>query len=337
MKESRLYKKLKNNQVQCRGCPHYCLLKEGELGKCGVRKNINGKLYLLNYEKVVALNVDPIEKKPLFHFLPGSTSLSLASAGCNFSCLYCQNYDVSQDFRQKPGIPGRNISAEEVVLLALEKKTPSISYTYTEPTVFLEYALEIMKLAHENELKNVWVTNGFLSTESLKLLLPYLDAANVDLKGFDDGFYPKGCGGRLEPVLKTLRAMKKANVRLEITTLVVPTLNDKLETFRKIASFIKNELGEKVPWHITRFSGALSWKLDYLPDTPVQTLKDAYQIAKKQGLKYVYSGNVYGLNLENTYCPQCDALAIERSGYRVKRFDRNGRCRQCGADLDIFE
>lgn len=356
MKESYLYKKLADKKTQCQTCAHYCVVVPGKRGICGVRENIDGKLYALNYGKAIAVNIDPIEKKPFFHFLPGSQSLSIATVGCNFICGNCQNHSISQGFKKKKEIPGDDLSPKKVVELAIKNNLPSISYTYTEPTIFLEYALDTMKIAKEKGLKNVWVTNGFLSKETFELISPYLDAANVDLKG-DDKFYQKNCGARLQPVLDTLKKMKnppslklrraKKNIWVEITTLAIPTLSDSEEMFRNIAQFIKKELGSGTPWHITQFSGAISWKLQYLPDTPVETLKKAYEIGKKAGLKYVYphhqcfgvgvyTGNVPGLASEDTFCPKCEEKMIERTGYSIKRYDKEGKCAKCGEKLNII-
>ena len=336
MKEAYLYKKI-GKKVQCQACAHYCLLSPDERGICGVRENINGKLYALNYEKAIALNIDPIEKKPFFHFLPGTRSLSLATVGCNFRCLNCQNYNISQGFRGEKEIPGEDISPQEIVGLALKNNLPSISYTYTEPTIFLEYALDTMKLAKEKGLRNNWVTNGFLSKESFELIAPYLDAVNVDLKSFSDEFYQKTCGGRLLPVLETLKRMKERGIWVEVTTLIIPTLSDDLAMLKEIAEFIRDKLGKETPWHVTQFSGVISWKLRQLPKTPVETLKRAYEIGKNVGLKYVYTGNVPGLPSENTFCPRCGTLVINRVGFSVECFDVNGRCPECGENLDIVK
>jgi len=335
MKEVYLYKKLPQKSLQCQTCAHYCRISVGKRGICGVRENIEGKLFALNYGKAVALNIDPIEKKPFFHFLPGSYSLSLATVGCNLKCPNCQNYDISQGFKESKEIPGEDLPPEEIVKIALKNKLPSISYTYTEPTIFLEYALDTMKLAKKAGLKNTFVSNGFMSPESAKLAIPYLDANNIDIKGFTDDFYQKNCAASLQPVLDTAKLMKKSGVWLEITTLVIPTLNDDEATFKKIANFIKTELGAETPWHISQFSGTISWKLKNLPDTPVEALKEAWQIGKKVGLKYVYTGNVPGLPSEDTFCPKCGALAIDRTGYLITRHDKSGKCSKCGEDLNL--
>jgi len=337
MKEAVLYKKLKNFKVQCLNCPHYCVIGLGERGLCGVRANINGKLYSLVYGKLCALNIDPIEKKPFFHFLPGTYSLSIATMGCQFSCKSCQNWQISQTPKISGKIKGENLSPESIVEIAKNKNLPSISYTYTDPIVFSEYALETMKLAKKQGLKNAWVTSGFLSKELFELVYTYLDAVNVDLKSFEDEFYKKYCGGRLQPVLDILKKMKKKGIWIEITTLIIPTLNDKKKIFKNIAEFIKNELGAETPWHISQFCASISWKLQNLFDTPVETLNTAYKIGKEIGLKYVYTGNIPGLASENTYCPECGAKMIERIGYFIKRYDKNGNCSKCGKNLDIID
>ena len=345
MKEVYLYKKLDQEKAQCQNCAHYCLILNGEKGICGVRKNINGKLYALNYGKIVARNIDPVEKKPLFHFLPGTTAYSIAAAGCNFHCKNCQNWDISQVTKiphteeseeAELIIPGGNLTPEEIVEDALENKCPSIAYTYTEPTIFLEFALDTMKIAKKRGLKNIWVSNGFMSSESAKMVIPYLDANNIDIKNFSESFYRENCGARLKPVLDTTKLMKKSGVWVEITTLAIPGLSDSKKMFQKIAEFIRDELGPETPWHISQFSGNLSWKLQTLPDTPVEVLETAYQIGKKAGLKYVYTGNVPGLDSEDTYCPKCKTLVINRTGYLISRYDKNGKCPKCREDLNLI-
>ncbi len=341
MKESYLYKKLNKQKIQCQTCPHQCLISLGQKGICGVRQNIKGKLYLLVYNQAIAAHIDPIEKKPLFHFLPGSQTFSLATVGCNFRCDNCQNWEISQAPKmkinqQKIRKMGFKLPAEIIIKKAKEKHCLSISYTYTEPTIFLEYALDIMKLAKKNGLKNNWISNGFISQKALNLILPYLDAVNIDLKSFSDNFYQKFCGGRLEPVLATLRKLKEKKVWLEITTLLIPTLTDDEKTLFSIASFIKNELGSKTPWHISAFSPEISWHLQHLPPTPIETIKKAWQIGTKAGLKYIYSGNITGLNYENTYCPKCGELVIQREGYLISRFDKKGKCPKCGEKINLI-
>jgi len=335
MKEAYLYKKLSKNKVQCRTCAHYCVISPGKRGICGVRENINGKLYALNYGKAIALNIDPIEKKPFFHFLPGSQSLSIATVGCNLKCANCQNYDISQAPKPDKPVLGNNLSPEKIIQMAIKNKTQSISYTYTEPTIFLEYALDTMKLAKKAGLKNNFVSNGFMSKEAAKLVIPYLDANNIDIKSFSDEFYQKICGARLQPVLDTAKLMKKSGVWVEITTLVIPTLSDSEETLREIAKWIYKNLGPETPWHVSQFCGAISWKLQHIPDTPVETLEKAIKIGKEAGLEYVYIGNIRH-KAENTYCPKCSTLCIQRFGYSVKRLDKNGKCPKCNADLNLI-
>ena len=336
MKETYLYKKLSNKKVRCQTCSHYCLISSGQKGICGVRENIDGKLYSLVYGKACAVNVDPIEKKPFFHFLPGTHSLSVATVGCNLKCDSCQNYDISQMPQTSSRIIGEDLPPEKIIEITLKNNLPSISYTYTDPVIFSEYALDTMKLARKRGLKNTWVTNGFMSQETFKLISPYLDAANVDLKSFSDEFYQKYCGGKLQPVLDTLIRMKKKKIWLEVTTLVIPTLNDNSEIFKKISQFIKERLGSETPWHVTQFCGAISWKLKHLPDTPLETLKRAYQIGKEAGLKYVYTGNIPGLPTEDTFCPKCRTLMINRTGYVIRRHGQKGKCSKCGQNLNLI-
>ncbi len=336
MHECFLYKKLKNKTVVCQNCPHYCVLKNGQKGICAVRQNINGKLYCLNYGKLSAIEIDPIEKKPLFHFFPGTKSLSIATAGCNFSCYSCQNWILSQGPKIFGKVEGEKILPKEIIKIAKENNTPSISYTYTEPTIFSDYAFDIMKLAKKSGLKNIWISNGFWSKELFELISSYLDAANIDLKSFSGKFYKKYCGGNLEPVLKTIKRLKKKKIWTEITTLIIPGFNDSKKELKEIANFIRREIGSETPWHISRFSGEISWKFKDVPDTPIETLEKAYKIGKKAGLKYVYVGNVPGSELEHTFCPRCGFKAIERIGYSIIRRDKEGKCPACGENLNLI-
>ncbi len=331
MEESFLYKKINKKQIQCLTCSHYCFIKNNDIGLCGVRKNKNGKLYSLNYGKVCALNIDPVEKKPLFHFLPGTQTLSLASTGCNFSCSNCLNWKISQSANISSL---KKIESEKIVDIALRKNIPSISYTYTEPTVFLEYSLDIMKLAKKSGLKNIWVTNGFQSKETLNLILPYLDAVNVDLKSLSKEFYENQCNGRLDPVLENLKKFKK-NVWTEVTSLVIPRLNDSEKSIKEIADFIKNKLGKETPWHVSRFSSEISWKLQRSFSTPIEVIKKACQIGIKSGLEYVYAGNID--NEESTFCPKCQKTIIERKNYNIRRFDKKGFCFNCNNKIPIYD
>lgn len=326
MKESILYEKLGNEKVRCKTCSHFCIVASGKRGLCGVRENIGGKLYLLVYGRAIAANIDPVEKKPLFHFLPGTFTFSISTVGCNFRCGNCQNWTISQFSKLAPhqnkseltrfprinsgqenksfgaGFPettremiensGEYLPPKKVVELTKENNCPSISYTYTEPTIFLEYALDTMKLARKAGLKNIWVSNGFMSPETLKKIIPYLDAINIDIKSFNDKFYRENCGARLAPVLENCKNVVKNKIWLETTTLIIPTLSDNEKMLEKIARFIKDELGDFVPWHVSAFSGAISWKLQHLPETPIEKVKKACEIGKSVGLKHVYMGNV---------------------------------------------
>lgn len=291
-KESILYKKLKDDKVQCKTCNHYCSIANGKFGFCGVRKNIEGKLYFMSYSQVIAANVDPIEKKPLFDYLPGTFTYTIATVGCNFCCAWCQNADISQITKINRLLAysaGFELSPENVIKQALAHQCPSISYSYTEPTIFLEYALDTMKMAQKKGLKNVWVSNGFMSKETVKLILPYLDAINIDLKTFNAKKYQRFTGGRLEPILENIKKIHRSKIHLEITTLVVPTVNDKKSELLKIAEFIRDELGPETPWHLTRYYPAHKMSV---PPAPIELFHDITKIAQTMGLKKVYTGNI---------------------------------------------
>ena len=333
MKEALFYEKLDDNLVNCNLCAHRChKIADSKRGICGVRENRGGKLYSLVYGKIIARSIDPIEKKPLFQFLPGSLSYSIATLGCNFRCDNCQNYDISQLPKIRNTIIGQDTSPEEIVESAKLNDCKSIAYTYSEPTIFFEYAYDVAKLARKEGLKNVFVTNGYTTPEALKKIGPYLDAANVDLKSFSDDFYRKNCGARLEPVLEAIKLYKKLGIWTEITTLIIPTLNDKEEELRKIAEFIK-DVGEETPWHISQFYP--TYKLIDLPRTPVETLRKARQIGLETGLRYVYEGNVLGETGENTYCYNCGKILIHRFGYKIQENSiQNLKCPKCGTKID---
>ena len=286
-----LYKKLKDKSVRCLACAHYCQIAPDGFGICGTRQNQNGKLVSRVYGHVAAIHVDPIEKKPLYHFMPGSEILSIGTLGCNFRCPWCQNWDISQATKQrnKPKNWGQKISPEEIVELAKKYKTPAVAYTYNEPAIFIEFAHDTAKLAHRIGLKNVFVTNGFLSKESFEYIKPYLDAANVDLKSMDDKFYQKFCGARLQPVLDTIRRFHDAKIHIEITTLIIPGVNDSDANLRKISKFIA-DLSPEIPWHISRFFPA--YKMADREPTPISSLKRAKKIAESAGLKHIYIGNI---------------------------------------------
>ena len=290
MKEAILYKKIADGKVKCAVCNQRCIIAEGKRGICGVRENVRGILYALNYGKAVSAHIDPIEKKPLYHFLPRTMIYSFAAAGCNLRCSWCQNWKISQSPKPDKAIEGIEVLPEQHVKHALQYECPAIAYTYSEPTIFAEYALETMQLARKNGLKNVWVTNGYMTRETLDAIIPFLDAANVDCKGSDDGVYEKYCGCRSEPIMENLKYLHEAGVHLEITTLIVPGINDQSDQLEKIARFIATELSREVPWHVSRFFPA--WKMMDTPPTPLTTMEMAKTIGKNAGLQYVHVGNV---------------------------------------------
>jgi pyruvate formate lyase activating enzyme len=312
MKEALLYQRLENQQVHCQLCYHRCRIPEGKFGFCGVRQNISGVLYTLNYGKLVAANIDPVEKKPLFHFLPGSSVFSIASLGCNFRCGFCQNWTISQ-VSPKNQSWGEECSADKVVRLARENNCRSIAYTYTEPTIYFEFALETAKLAKQERLWNIFVTNGYMSLEAISLISPYLDAANIDLKFFKESAYQKACSAKLGPVLEAIKLLHAAGVWIEITTLVIPGENDAPEELEAIAKFIAG-LNKDIPWHISRFHADYKFK-DYA-NTPESTLKLAYDLGIAQGLHYVYAGNLDSWG-QDTFCSQCRKLLIKREGFDI--------------------
>ncbi len=321
------YKKLPNKKIQCLLCPRGCVVSKGQRGFCRVRENRDGEYYTLSHSNPCALHIDPIEKKPLFHFLPGTSALSIATAGCNFTCKNCQNWDISQ--ARPDDTMNYNISPEQLVEIALQYNTPTIAYTYTEPTIFYEYMLDTARCARKKGINNIYHSNGYINQPALLELIPYLDGANIDLKGMSEEFYRNITGGTLNPVLETLKTLKKKGVWLEITNLVIPTKNDSKEMFQKLCRWIKNELGTETPLHFSRFYPL--YKLPNLPPTPLKTLRDAASIARSFGLKYVYIGNVPGIPEENTYCPECGKPIIVRRGYNINAINlKNGRCKFCG-------
>lgn len=333
LKEALFYEKVENGNVRCRLCNHNCLIPEGKTGICGVRENRKGILYSLVYAKPIARHVDPIEKKPLFHFFPGSLAYSIATVGCNFRCQHCQNYEISQYPRLSSRVIGEDFSPQEVVWEAKKYKCQSISYTYTEPTIFFEYAYDCAKLAKEEGIYNNFVTNGYMSLEALEYIKDYLDACNVDLKSFSEKFYNKICGASLKPVLSSLKKMRELNIWIEVTTLFIPGINDSEEEMTEIAKFIYNELGPHTPWHVTRFYPA--YKMTHLPPENVEKLKRAREIGLKTGLRYVYTGNVPGEEGENTFCYKCGKVLIKRFGYNILEYNiQDGKCKFCHADID---
>uniref|UniRef100_UPI004048E3AD AmmeMemoRadiSam system radical SAM enzyme n=1 Tax=Aliarcobacter sp. TaxID=2321116 RepID=UPI004048E3AD len=325
------YKK-ENNRLVCLLCSYYCKLKEGQTGICGVNKNVGDKIECLVYGHISALNIDPIEKKPLYHFLPKSKSLSLGTVGCNFKCSFCQNHGISQE---KNIDKSRYLSPKEVVQLAIKHKCKSISYTYNEPTIFYPYAKDIAIEAKKYGIKSVYVSNGFESSEVIDDMKGIIDAVNIDLKCFNETYYKKNLGGNLNQVLKNLKHFKQNDIWLEITTLIVPSKNDSIEELEKIAKFIKNELDIFIPWHISSFHP--DYKDLDLPRTSFESLKQAFEIGKKEGLKYVYIGNIAYEN--NTYCSNCNEALITRTRYEIsKNRIKNGYCPSCNTKVDgVFE
>lgn len=326
-----LYERLDGNKVQCKLCNHFCTLDEGKTGICGVRVNKEGTLYTLVYGNIIAENIDPIEKKPLYHFLPGTPAFSIATIGCNFSCSFCQNYEISRGWEKDAVMSGVKEKPESIVKKALLHHCRSISYTYTEPTIFFEFAYDTAKTARENGLKNTFVTNGYMSREALKLIAPYLDAANVDIKG-DEEFYKKMCKARLSPVLENIKLMKELGIWVEVTTLIIPEYNDSEEKIKEAACIIKN-IDSSIPWHISRFFPAYKMAAHF--PTSEKTIKKAREIGLAAGLKYVYTGNIPGDEGENTYCPRCKSVVIKRDGYSIRENNiEDGKCRLCDEKID---
>jgi pyruvate formate lyase activating enzyme len=354
MKEAMFYEPLPNGRVLCTLCALDCKIAPGRRGACGVRVNVGETLYTLVYDKVVARHVDPIEKKPFFHFLPGTHSYSIATVGCNFRCLHCQNYEISQQPKQKgplvradgdgepevlclslrdaeARIPGEEVTPEQIVAGAQRSGCRSIAYTYTEPTIFFELAYDTARLAAPEDIANIFVTNGYISAEALGTIAPYLDAANIDLKSFNDSAHKRMTGARLQPVLDGIRAYKQHGIWIEVTTLIIPGHNDSAAELRQIAEFIAS-VGTEVPWHVTQFYP--TYRLLDRAATPVDTLRRARDIGYEAGLQYVYEGNVPGEGGENTYCHSCRALLIKRYGLDLLANSlRDGHCPECEAQI----
>jgi pyruvate formate lyase activating enzyme len=331
--EAWLYETTQEKRVRCRLCSHMCVIGPGKRGICGVRENQDGILHTKVYGRLIAANDDPVEKKPLFHLMPGSRSFSIATVGCNFKCRFCQNADIAQMPADRNGmVAGDRATPEQVVSAALNRNCASIAYTYTEPTIFFEFACDTAKLAHQQGIKNVFVTNGFMSAEALDWVSPWLDAANVDLKAFSDDFYKHQCAARLEPVKETLRQMKRLGIWVEVTTLITPGLNDDPSDLTRLASFIAQELGSETPWHVSRFHP--TYRLTDRGPTPVETLLQAREIGTGAGLHFVYTGNIPGHGGENTVCPGCGATAIFRQGFLItqNRLEQ-GRCSACATPI----
>ena len=332
MKEAYLYEKEPGGKVRCLLCNHRCLIADGKRGVCYVRENKDGTLYSLVYEKLISAHVDPIEKKPFFHFLPGSKAFSIATVGCNFRCLHCQNHEISQLSRDKKKIAGEKVTGEAIVSMALQNNCASISYTYTEPTIFFEYAYDTAKIAHNKGLKNNFVTNGYMTAEALDMIAPYLDAANVDLKSFSEKFYKEICSARLKPVLENIKQMKDTGIWVEVTTLIIPTLNDAEGELRKITRFILS-VSPEIPWHVSAFYPTHQM-LDK-PRTSPEIIRRAREIGLEEGLRYVYTGNIPGEEGENTVCYHCNNVLIRRWGYQIaEQRVTDGTCPHCGTPID---
>jgi len=329
-------KKLPNGKIICEACSHHCKMEEGEYGICGIRRVENGELRLLTYGLAAAVNVDPVEKKPMFHFLPGSKVFSFGTVGCNFSCQFCQNFDISQYPKEhEHKIFGEELPPERAVAIAEEYGCRSIAYTYNEPVVFFEYTHDTAKLAHEKGLKNIYVTSGYESHKAIDTLAPYLDGMNIDIKSFRDSFYKEICGARLKPVLDAIEYAHKKGIWIETTTLLIPGKNDSDEEIRDIARF-QAGLDPAMPWHISAFYPM--YKMTDVPPTPASTLRRAYEIGKEEGLKYIYVGNIEDEDRESTYCPSCHKRVIDRSGrigqYVTNLLDAEGTCPSCGYHLE---
>jgi len=327
MKEAMLYRRLDNNLVLCNLCYHHCKIKPSQVGICGVRENIEGVLYTRVYRKLIARSIDPIEKKPLFHFLPGSLSYSIATVGCNFRCRHCQNADIAQMPHDQKKIFGEDIAPQEIVREAGEMHCATIAYTYTEPTIFFEYAYETARLARKQGIRNVFVSNGYMTEEAIDLIAPHLDAINIDLKGLEP-FYHKICGAHFQPVVNSIRRMHERGIWVEVTTLVIPGLNDSEEELNHLADVIAS-IDIAIPWHLSAFHPA--YRLQDRPVTPAATIRKARSIGMARGLQNVYVGNLPGEDGEDTGCPQCRKPVSRRSGYRIMgNVIENGLCPSCG-------
>ncbi len=331
MKEAYLYEKLEKEKVRCLLCNHQCIIRNKGKGICNVRENRSGILISLVYGKIIARHCDPIEKKPLFHFLPGSRSYSISTVGCNFKCLFCQNADISQAPSDHSRIIGEDMTPDQIVREALNTHSETISYTYTEPTIFFELSMDTARIAASKGLKNVFVTNGYMTEQCLQEIAPDLHAANVDLKAFNERFYKDQCGAKLKPILKTLENMKKMDIWLEVTTLLIPGLNDSKEELKGLSQFLAS-LDTGIPWHISRFHP--SYRLTSVASTPPESIHRASDIGYEAGLKYVYTGNLPGDKGEKTFCNECGELIIDRFGFYIKQNTiKNSCCPKCGAEI----
>jgi pyruvate formate lyase activating enzyme len=335
MQEALFYEYFKEKTIKCTLCPHLCLIQDGKFGACAIRKNIDGKLYTLVYGKAISYAIDPIEKKPLFHLYPGSRIFSYATAGCNFKCSFCQNWEISQVSKGKEGqIVGETLTPEQIVDIAIKTGCNSIAMTYNEPSIQYEYAFDVCKEAKKKGLYTVFVSNGYICKEPIDKIARYLDAINIDLKSFDDDFYKKVCGARLQPVLDSIKYYHKKKIWIEITTLIIPDENDSEDELQQIADFIAS-IDKNIPWHISRFHP--DYKMQDKKITSEKMLHMAYGIGKNAGLKHVYVGNLPGDKYENTYCHKCGKLLIERHGFEVLKNEiRNNKCRSCDTKIQGF-
>jgi pyruvate formate lyase activating enzyme len=331
-REALLWDRMADGRVRCELCAYRCIIRPGSKGICHVRENRGGTLYTLVYGRTISSAVDPVEKKPLYHFHPGSRSYSIATPGCNYRCRWCQNSEISQMPRERHLIMGKPFAPEDIVGGAMAAECKSIAYTYTEPTIYFEYAYDTARLAKRLKIANVFVTNGYMTAAALEMIEPYLDGANVDLKAFREESYRRYVKARLQPVLDSLMRMKRAGIWIEVTTLVIPGINDDHAELREIARFISKELGPDTPWHISRFFP--HFRMTDVRQTPVETLVQAAKIGASEGLRYVYIGNAPGLDFQHTLCPGCERSVIERSGYGITRNSiREGRCEHCGTGI----
>lgn len=333
MIEAKFYKAIGDGKVHCYLCARHCKIPKGLIGFCGVRENVDGKLYSLNYGRLIATHIDPIEKKPLMHYRPGTWVMSIATAGCNFACQFCQNFDISQ--RRKISEP--YISPEDLISLTVERGANGLSYTYNEPTIFAEYAIDVMKLAHSHGLFNTWVTNGFMTVEALEDIAKHLDAATVDFKGNGNReFYRRHMMvPDPEPILDAILEMYRRGVFIEITDLIIPMdIGSDIKDMEKLLRWVIDNLGPDIPFHVLRFHP--DYRMLNVPTTPVKMLEKHAETAKKLGMRYVYVGNVWGHPLESTYCPECGYRVIDRIGFQIRYIDiKDGQCPKCGAKLNI--
>lgn len=330
MLKSMLWENAEKGFIHCQLCAHDCKIRDGSTGVCGVRANQRGNLVSLISDIITAVNMDPVEKKPLYHFLPGSKTFSIGGAGCNFRCFFCQNSDIAH-VNKDSIIPGRRLTPETIVRLAEQNRAPSIAFTYNEPTLFFEQSYAAAGLAKAQGIKTILVSNGFMSEPYLQSMSKRIDAANIDLKSFSDDFYRKFCRGQLQPVLDNLKRIRDLGWWLEVTTLLIPGVNDSPEEVGKCAKFICNELGREVPWHISAFHGACH--MENHPSTPLFKLEEAWNIGIEEGLAHVYIGNAQTMLGANTVCPDCGTILIERRGYQIRGSIRNGKCPACQREI----